>query len=171
MATKKRKTKKSSKRGKGLRGLGNSGIGKKVGLLLTNVLAANLAHEGIELLNSADFMQLAAATPAADGTVPAPSKVNIKQVAASGGAALLSAGLAVWTKNDWVNALATGVSVGSSIHVKELAVKPLMGLGAVDDFLDLYRTERPLKDLSGMGNVRRNVPLAGPKDEVMMKFA
>lgn len=162
MAKKKRKTKKSTRRRKGLRGLRGVGAGKGIGLLLTNILAANVAHEGIDMLNNLDVMQKA---PAGEGETP--SRFNFKKLGASGGVMIGAGALNVLTKNDWVKAIGQGIAIGASIHVKEQGIMPALGMGSVDDFLNLYRTDEPLKDLSGLEE-----RLAGMgNDELMRKLA
>jgi hypothetical protein len=156
MAKRKRKSggkRKSRKRG--LLGMPNGGAMKNTLLFLTSVAAAQAADEGMELLYATDFMKV---TAPADGS-KAPS-INIKKAGASGGAFLLSGAAAVLSKNDWIKAAATGTGVIASKYLKEDVVKPVLGMGAVSDFLNLYK-----KDMKGTPRLAGNGParLAGEK--------
>ena len=151
------KRKKSSKKKSRKRGMGSMASGsamEKAALFLTSVAAANLADEGMEMLYATDFMKVTVV----EGK-PAP-KINIKKAGASGSAFALSGLAAAKLSNKWLSAAATGVGVTASKYLKDDLVKPVLGMGAVSDFLNLYK-----KDMKGMKEVQlagdRQVQLAG----------
>jgi hypothetical protein len=159
---KKNKTRRRTRRGMG--GLSGSERTKRIGLLLTNVVAANLAHEGLAMLDSAEFMQ-----PAAPKEGEEPRKLNIKKLAAHGGVMLGSGVAAVMIGNDYASEVAKAVCAVSSVMVKEAVVKPAFGMGSMDtDFLDLYKNDEPLKDLGNVQLAKDSVQLAG--DPLMQKI-
>jgi hypothetical protein len=127
---KKRKTKKRGRR----RGMGAmpSGKMKKALGVLAEIVTANLAHEGISLLNKQGFM-------AADATSMG---INMKQALVGGGVTIGATIGAALVSNDLAEGALRGVAVASSIQLKDSVVKPalgLNGLGAVSDYLNLYR--------------------------------
>lgn len=144
MSTKKRKkAKKSTKRKSGMRGLSAGSRGKRIGLLLTNIVAANLAHEGLSWMDRQDFMQ---AKPNDKGEMP---KVNFKKLGAYGGLSLVAGGASILIGNDYAAEASKAVAVAATIVTKDAAVKPAIGmngLGATtDDFVDLYRKDDNVK--------------------------
>jgi hypothetical protein len=100
-------------------------------------------------LSEREFMQVSV------GEGETAPKVNMKQAALSGGV-MLGAGLgAVLLKNEYANAACLGVSTVASVQFKEDVVKPVLGMGAMEDFLELYKTKRALeKDLGNSEKVQ-----------------
>lgn len=150
---KRRKTKKRTTRRR--RGMGRvaGNATKRALCLLASIASANLVQEGMAFLSEREFMQV---TLKEGETMP---KINIKQAALSGGV-MLGAGLgAVLIKNEYANAALLGVSTVASVQFKEDVVKPALGMGSMEDFLELYKNKRALeKDL---GRSEGNVQLAG----------
>lgn len=150
---KRRKTKKRTTRRR--RGMGRvaGNATKRALCLLASIASANLVQEGMAFLSEREFMQV---TLKEGETMP---KINIKQAALSGGV-MLGAGLgAVLIKNEYANAALLGVSTVASVQFKEDVVKPALGMGSMEDFLELYKNKRALeKDL---GRAGENVQLAG----------
>lgn len=165
MAKKKKKAKKTTRR-KGMRGL-SAGRGKRIGLLLTNIVAANLAHEGLTLLDGLDFMQ---AKPDSAGVMP---KVNFKKLGAYGGLSLVSGAASIFIPNEYAAEAAKAVAVAATIVTKDAAVKPAIGmngLGATtDDFLDLYKTGDNISGPADRVQLGKNVDLAA--DPLRRKMA
>ena len=156
------KRKKSGGKRKGRkRGMGAvpGGAIRKGLLFLTTVAAANLADEGFELLYAQDFMNV---TATADKPAP---KINVKKAGASGSAFLLAGAGALMIKNEWVGAIATGAGVSASKYLKDDLVKPVLGLGEVSDFLNLYKKDKTIKGDPRLAGEPR---LAG--DESAIKF-
>lgn len=160
----KSKSRKPSKRRKGLGGLAGN-TGERIGCLLASVITANLADEGLAYLGGLDFMQVEPKEVKDEKTgelVLEERKFNFKQIGLHG-AIMAGAGAgAVMLKNPYLNAVGTGLATAASLHLKNSLVKPALGLGDVDDFLKLYETEdngnvRGVPDLAG-GN---SVDLAG----------
>jgi hypothetical protein len=73
---------------------------------------------------------------------------------------MLGAGLGTaLIKNEYLNAAMLGISTVASVQFKEDVVKPVLGMGSMEDFLELYKTKRAIeKDL---GNSEKSVQLAG----------
>lgn len=154
---KRKKSRKGTRRRK--RGMGSvpGGYTKRALLLVAGIAGANLAQEGMAWLAEQKFMQPA---PVAEGqTAP---KINIKQAALSGGVMLGAGAGSVLIKNEYVSAALAGVATVASVQVKEDLVKPALGMGNMDDFLELYKNKRAIeKDLKGA-----NVQLAGTKSGI-----
>lgn len=150
---KRRKTKRRTTRRR--RGMGRvaGNATKRALCLLASIASANLVQEGMAFLSEREFMQV---TLKEGETMP---KINIKQAALSGGV-MLGAGLgAVLLKNEYANAACLGISTVASVQFKEDVVKPALGMGSMEDFLELYKNKRALeKDL---GRAGESVQLAG----------
>ncbi len=152
---KRKKSRKGTRRRK--RGMGSvpGGYTKRALMLVAGIAGANLAQEGMAWLAEQKFMQV---TVKEGETAP---KINIKQAALSGGV-MLGAGVgSVMIKNDYVSAALSGIATVASVQVKEDLVKPALGLGNMEDFLELYKNKRAIeKDLKGDKVQLAKVPLA-----------
>lgn len=145
--SKRKKSKKTSRRRK--RGLGSmpSNAGKRALLLLTTIAASNVADEGMSILYGLDILKQKVET---GKTAP---KINMKKALASGSAFVATSAGAVLIKNDYVSAALTGVAVTASKYLKDDLVKPVLGMGAVSHFLNLYK-----KDVKGVKGVPSGDP-------------
>lgn len=152
---KKKKTKKKASRRKGMGSLSGSDKVKRTLRLLTGVVSANLAHEGLMWLSEQPFM----AQKVEEGKEP--SKFNFKQVGADGGLLLGASIGAVLIKNEYAAAACEGLAISASMFLKEDLVKPALGMGAVEDFLELYKTNGTMKGA-------KPVQLAAPAEPIRL---
>ena len=148
----KKKTRKKGRIHHHKHGMGSlhGGTGKRALLLLTTIAASNVADEGMEMLYNMDFMK----QEVKSGETA--EKFNIKKALASGGVLVASGGGAVMLKNEYLSAALTGVAVAASKALKDDVVKPVLGMGEVNDFLNLYK-----KDTSSLKGDSNPVQLNG----------
>jgi hypothetical protein len=62
-------------------------------------------------------------------------------------------------KNEWLDAIAVGTGIIASKYLKDDLVKPVLGLGAVNDFLNLYK-----RDMKGVTLAGNEISLAGNQE-------
>jgi len=125
---KKSKGRKATRRRRGMGSVSSSDKVKRTVGLFTSLVAANLAQEGLAWLGEKEFL-----------AASADAKINYKKAALSGGTMVLTGLGSVMIKNDIASAAMQGLSIGASMAFKDDVVKPVLGLGEVDDFLELYK--------------------------------